>query len=97
MAAQCELSGHFYRRNGRLMPAAHQAHGQAFQREFVGFRIDLDDLEVRVFRQRLTVTSLPMRTTTIWPFLALSTFFTASKSPSMMPASRIDSPRTLSR
>ena len=52
---------------------------------------------LRLRLKRLTVTSSPRRATTIWPFLASVAFCTASKSPSMMPASRMLMPRTFNR
>src|SRR5690606_19285899 len=44
-------------------------------------------------RQRLTVTSSPMRATTIWPLRTSWVRLTASRSPSRMPASRMLMPR----
>src|SRR6185312_2305299 len=43
-------------------------------------------------RKRFTVTSSPSRATTIWPFRTSLEICTASRSPSMMPASRIHMP-----
>ena len=48
-------------------------------------------------RNRLTVTSSPKRATTIWPLRTSRVACTASRSPSMMPASRMDMPRTRSK
>jgi hypothetical protein len=61
-----------------LVPGPHQAYRQTFQCKLVSFRIDLDDLEVRIFRQQFDrAAGLAVAldgATTIWPFLALSTF-----------------------
>ena len=62
-----------------------------------GFSGSSSSLSLDLRRKRLTVTSSSMRATTMSPLRTLCVLWTASRSPSKMPTSRMLSPRTRSR